>query len=204
MDTPPANPLDSHMDTETRALVEAIHATPTQAVLVVTGAGSRALAWLLGVGGASRTVIEASVPYAATAMRAYIGYEPSKYTSTATAAALARAAHARAIALLEAAPGDRASSVLGVACTATIATDRTKRGEHRAFVAIEDGSGASRVTGVTLEKGARDRDSEEALVSRLVLNALAEASGVAHRLEVSLRPEERLVTASVPPEVAAS
>ena len=49
------------MDADTLTLIESVHATPTRAVLAVTGAGSQALAWLLGVGGASRTVLEATV-----------------------------------------------------------------------------------------------------------------------------------------------
>ncbi|KAL8557499.1 hypothetical protein ACS0TY_004801 [Phlomoides rotata] len=51
------------MDASTRAMVEAIHANPTQAVLYLSGVASQALGWLLSVPGASNTVLEAIVPY---------------------------------------------------------------------------------------------------------------------------------------------
>ena len=45
-----------------RDLVQKIHDSPPQAVLAVAGAGSEAVAWLLGVAGASRTLLEVVVP----------------------------------------------------------------------------------------------------------------------------------------------
>ena len=50
------------MDEAIRDLVAQIHAAHTMAVIVVTGAGSQAVAWLLGVPGASRTVLEVLIP----------------------------------------------------------------------------------------------------------------------------------------------
>lgn len=175
------------MDAKTLALIEQVHGTQTRAVLAVTGAGSQALAWLLGVGGASRTVLEATVPYAASAFAAYAGSTPAEFASTEAAVALARAALERARALEG---GD--FPLVGVGCAATIATDRTKRGEHRAFVACASGDG-TRTYALHIEKGARDRASEEALVSRLVLNALTAACGLEGRLALDLRPTEQLI-----------
>ncbi|KAL8482093.1 hypothetical protein ACS0TY_028297 [Phlomoides rotata] len=51
------------MDASTRAMVEAIHANPTQAVLYLSGGASQAFGWLLSLPGASNTVLEAIVPY---------------------------------------------------------------------------------------------------------------------------------------------
>lgn len=167
------------MPSDVRATVEALHATPGHAVLAVTGAGSLALAWLLGVGGASRTVLEATVPYAASAFAAYAGTTPSEFASEEAARALAVAALERA----ERLGGE--DPLVGLGCAATIATDRAKRGEHRAYVvtARRAGSAPGGVAcsglGLVLEKGARGRAAEEALVSRLVLLALAEAYGLA-------------------------
>ena len=50
------------------SLIEKAHATPHKAVIVVAGAGTQALAWLLGVPGASRTVLETLVPYGRLSM----------------------------------------------------------------------------------------------------------------------------------------
>ena len=44
-------------------IIVKLHAAPPKAVLIAAGAGSSALAWLLSVPGASRTLLEARVPY---------------------------------------------------------------------------------------------------------------------------------------------
>jgi hypothetical protein len=175
------------MPDDVHTLVEAIHASPARAVLAVSGAGSQAIAWLLGVGGASRTVLEATVPYAQSSFVAYAGSAPGEFASPEAARALASASLTRASALSE---GD--TPVLGLGCAATIATDRTKRGEHRAYVAVASAEG-TRGYALHLEKGARDRAGEEDLVSRLVLRALALASGVdANGLALPLLPGEHI------------
>ena len=44
------------------ALVQKIHDSPQQGVLAVSGAGTNAIAWIMGVAGASRTVLEVVIP----------------------------------------------------------------------------------------------------------------------------------------------
>ena len=65
----------------------------------------------------------------------------------------------------------------GVSCTAGLATDRPKRGPHRAHVAVQTAD-QTRHWSLELEKDARSRQEEEQIVSRMVLNAVAEACGV--------------------------
>ena len=79
--------------------VAEIHQSPFMAVLVVTGGGSQALADLFMVPGASRTVLEALVPYGDRSMGEFLGHQPAQAASAETAAALARRAHERALAL---------------------------------------------------------------------------------------------------------
>lgn len=153
-------------------IIEEIHAAPPLAVVAAAGAGSQAVAWLLGVAGASRTLLEVVVPYGRLSMIDFVGREPDQFVSEENARDMASAAYRRALDLRE----DR-QPVLGLACTATIATDRTKRGDHRAFVAVWDQAGCSEY-GLLLDKGLRDREGEEELVSRLIIQALAKASGV--------------------------
>lgn len=81
--------------------------------------------------------------------------------------------------------------VAGVACTATLVTDRPKRGAHRAHIAAWQPAGLVTYY-LKLEKGARNRVEEEALVSRLILNAVAAAVQVGHRLALPLRPGEQV------------
>jgi nicotinamide mononucleotide (NMN) deamidase PncC len=168
------------------ALIEEIHATPHKSVLTVTGAGSQAVAWLLGVAGASRTVLEALVPYGRGSMIALLGTEPEQYVSSQTARDMARAAYRRGLQLVE-----DDSPVVGVAGTATIATDRTKRGDHRCFIATWD-QDRSLQYDLVLEKGARDRAGEEELVSRLLLLALARSFCIESGLELGLTGKECL------------
>ena len=157
------------MDEQVRAQVERLHATPLMAVVAVAGGGFQAVAWLLGVAGASRTLIEAIVPYSEGALRELLGHTPAKNVSPETARRMAEAAYHRA---RKHAPSDR--PVVGVGCTAAIRTDREKRGDHGCFVAAWSERGITTYA-VTFAKGLRDRAAEEDIVSRLVLRALVEA-----------------------------
>ncbi len=170
-------------------VVARIHDTPVRACVVVAGAGARAVAWLLGEPGASRTVLDAQVPYSMAALDEYAGFRTEQHVSADEALALADAAHGRALKLA----GEGGGPVAGVSCTATVATDRPKRGEHRAHVAWRRGD-LARCCSLTLTKGARDRDREEEVVSRLVLRAMAEACGLETDIDLLLLDGERLVT----------
>lgn len=155
--------------------VERLHATPHRTVFAFAGAGSRVLAWLHAVGGSSRTVLEAVDHYHPTSLREALGRDPDQAVSPEVAMDLARGSHARALHLVASEPSPR--PVFGLGLTATIATDRVKRGEHRAEIAAADGLGVRRV-GIGLAKGARDRAGEEELVGRWLLQLAAEASGL--------------------------
>ena len=177
------------MDQEIAQVVAKIHDTPQQSVLAVAGAGNYALAWLLGVGGASRTVLETRVPYGYLAMTDFLGgHAPEQTVSADTARLMARAAWARGMSLRE-----QDAPIVGLACTATIATDRTKRGDHRAFIATWDDESV-KTDSLVLEKGRRDRAGEEDVVSRLVITSIARACGVSAELDLGLAASERLVT----------
>lgn len=189
--TPNGNPALG-MDDAITDVVTRIHGTPQQAALAVAGAGNYALAWLLGVGGASRTVLETRVPYGYLAMTDFLGgYAPEQTVSADTARRMARSAWQRGRSLRE-----TDAPIIGLGCTATIATDRAKRGDHRAYIATWDDAGVT-TDEVTLEKGLRERAGEEDVVSRLVIAALARACGVDAELDLRLAPSERLTTETV-------
>ena len=153
-------------------MVRAIHAAPQQAVLELAG-GTQALAWLHAVGGSSRTVLEATDRYSAASLAALLGHTPAKAVTRDVAAAMAAAARRRAREL--AAPD---TAVVGAACTAALASDRPRRGEHHAVVAVAAALGTA-VCELELAKGTRTRRQEEAAVSLLLLAELAAACGVA-------------------------
>ena len=181
--------IDTLMDASIAEVVIRIHGTPQQAVVAVAGAGNYALAWLLGVGGASRTVLETRVPYGYLAMTDFLGgYAPEQTVSADTARRMARSAWQRGMSLRE-----TDAPIVGLGCTATIATDRTKRGDHRVFIATWDDTAVT-TDAVTLAKGLRERAGEEDVVSRLVIAALARACALEAELDLRLAPRERLLT----------
>lgn len=171
---------------ETRPYIEKIHATPHKAVVAVSGAGAQAVAWLLGVAGASRTVLEARVPYGRESMNSFLGFEPEQSASAQTAKDMARAAYREARSQLE-----DDSPPVGLACAAAIATDRPKRGEHRAYVSAWDQNGNT-LYSLNLHKGLRDRAGEEEVVSRLLVHALMLLSGLESDLDLGLTPGDTL------------
>jgi hypothetical protein len=167
-------------------LVQQIHDTPTRIVLAITGGGSRAVADLLEVSGASRTLIEAQVPYSAESIVAFLGARPDEFCSPRTARALAMAAFLRARKFHQ--PDDQ---IAGLSCTAGLATDRPRRGAHRAHLAMQS-AGITATWSLELLKERRSRAEEERLVGRFLLNAIAEACGAANRLTLDLLEGEHV------------
>ena len=62
-----------------------LHASPWQGVLHITGGGARLLAELLTTPGASATVLEATVPYAESALAELLGRRPDQACAAPTA-----------------------------------------------------------------------------------------------------------------------
>ncbi|MBI4304926.1 MAG: hypothetical protein HY678_01275 [Chloroflexi bacterium] len=171
----------------TTSLVRRIHATRARGALVVTGGGVRALAWLFGEAGASRTVADAQIPYSVAALDEYVGTRAEQHVSADEARRMADRAYWRALELMSRGrPGPIGEvSAFGLGCTAAIVTDRPRRGDHRAHIAARTAT-AVRTYSLVLNKGARDRSGEETVVSRLVLNAVAAACGLDSRLDLKL------------------
>ena len=178
--------MDLALGASARTIIGQIHASPAKAVIVESGAGSGALAWLMGVPGASRTVLEGVIPYSRLSLVSFLGYDPDQYVSSKTCQDMAQAAYTRALDLREG-----QEHVVGLACTATIATDRPKRGDHRAWVCLRDDNGSTTYA-LKLTKDARNRMQEEELVSWLILKALAEAWVPTAEVQLDLVPEDNL------------
>lgn len=87
----------------------------------------QALSWLLTVPGASRTLLDARLPYATQALADLLGgAEPAAFASPETAAAMAAEAY-RAAANI----APFGANVVGLGCSCALATDRPKRGDHK-------------------------------------------------------------------------
>ncbi len=155
-------------------LIASIHASGHQVVLSVTGGGSASLSQLLASPGASRTVLEAVVPYSAAALRQWLGGVPDQACSASTARAMAMAAWLRARQL---APAADVAQLIGLGATAALATDRPRRGPHRIHMAFQTAASTSTAE-LTLEKGRRNREQEESLAAECILRMLGQACAV--------------------------
>jgi len=167
-------------------LVAEIHESPKKVVLALSGGGSMAIGRLLGVEGATRTVLEAIAPYSNQAMIAWLGGRPDQFCSSRSARAMAVAAFHRARRLD---PGK--TCLAGIGCTASLISDRPKKGPHRAHLALQTAS-LTATWSIQLEKGRRSRAEEEELVSRMVLNAVATACHVESQLDLDLVEGEQI------------
>ncbi|MCZ6514675.1 MAG: hypothetical protein O6850_02305 [Acidobacteria bacterium] len=174
------------MEPKLRKILEKIHAAPHRAVVYVTGGAAQAITWLGELPGSSRTLIEAAIPYSPSAVADLLGHTPKKFTSPETARALAEKAYERALGWTAG-----AEPVLGIGCTASLATLRPKRGKHRVIVAARE-SNRTTTYDVTLTKSKRTRAEEDSLASRLVLQALADACGLKADLGLKLMRGERV------------
>ena len=174
------------MDDPVRRLIALLHQSPYRCVLSATGGGAGAIAWLLSVPGGSRTVLEASVPYAEESLAESLGRPPESFCSIPTSRNMAIRAQQRARWLAPGAP------TVGVGCTASLRSDRPKRGDQRFHVSVHTGVRTT-THSLVLVKEARDREAEEEVLDRVLLNALAEAFGLPDRVSVPLLPGEEVI-----------
>jgi nicotinamide mononucleotide (NMN) deamidase PncC len=155
-----------------RKVIEELHVSGRRVVLAITGGGSGAIGELLQVPGGSRMLVEAIVPYDEASLARFLGGAPAQACSEETAAAMARRARERAGIL-----DPDAMATVGLGATASLASDRPKKGEHRCHIAVATSDGVA-VTSIVLEKGRRNRAAEEDVVARTIVTALARACGV--------------------------
>lgn len=144
-----------------------LHDTSWQGVFYLAGGGTSLIGEMLNTAGASRTVLDVRIPYAATAMAELLGAPPEQACSDTTARAMAMGAFQQARRLGAAQP-------FGFACTASLATDRIKRGEHRAHAAIQTRTG----TWTAFWTFSGSRPEEEAALSEALWAKLGQALDV--------------------------
>lgn len=192
-------PVDPNLS-ERVSLIESIHPSGVQLVLALSGGGSLVLGDLLSVPGGSRTLLEATVPYSTKSVDDYLGRVPDRYCCRRTARFLAMTSFHRGMRIIRSRAGANAPDdlddfidLIGVGCTASLATNREKKGEHRIHIATQT-LRRTIVFSLVLLKGARSRREEERLVADLILNAVENArrentpSSIASTLPSALAP----------------
>ena len=168
------------MDSELNKFITSLHASEYRCVLALTGAGSTALSWLLAVPGSSRTLIEATVPYSLESLTDLLGEHPQTAVSMRTAQYMAHKAFCKAKFLIS-----NPSMLIGVGCTATIATDREKKGDHSAYISIMSDQGLTNWH-LEFKKGLLSRSQEEESTSLAILHAISNTINLQPKLVIEL------------------
>jgi hypothetical protein len=182
--------------------VESVLASGVRIGVVCTGGGSLLVTWLLNHAGASRAMVEAQIPYHPAALAEYLEAPGPHRVEAGTAVQLASRAWRRACDLTApaaAVAGDReggaptlgadvagrsaagaapAAPVVGLGCTAALATRRPRRGADRAAIALRT-AGSCEVCVVNWDRDAAPRQKQEELLSEVGLAALGQACGLA-------------------------
>ncbi|MBQ5368474.1 MAG: hypothetical protein IIU43_13455 [Thermoguttaceae bacterium] len=145
-------------------------------VASISGGGSAFLSDYLATPGASASFLEGLVPYSPESTDLFLGFSPDQYCSEKTARQLASRALRRALEL-DARRMSRSGEakplgpLAGVGVTASLASDRPKKGEHRAYCAVAL-QGAVFSAQFTLDKGSRTRAQEERITADFILSTL--------------------------------
>ena len=148
-----------------------------KAYFAIAGGGTDALADLLRTPGASGLVEGAAIPYSPDQMIEFLGYEVAQACCQATAWKMANAAFRRVI------NNKAGRSPLGVACTAALGTNRVRKGESRAHIALQTSDAVYTFTvrfardeqkeqSASADDFASIRAQQEQIVSKLLLSAL--------------------------------
>lgn len=139
--------------------------------VAATGAGAGLQELLWAVPGCSSFLVGASFPYASSDLSRFVGFDPKRSCCEDTAILMALEAHARA-------GGDQGNQdAIGLGLTATVATNRVHKGDHRVHIATVSKDGC-RTLSSTFIKGEALRVDEGNCCDILAFNLLLVAAGL--------------------------
>jgi hypothetical protein len=174
-------------------IIEKIHSSPYRFVIVSSGGGTNAISEILKIPGASKSVLEAYVPYARESLDYYLLKQPDHYCSLDTTLSMAAKAYSAAKKID---PNSNHKNLLGIAVTASLATNYLKKGEHKFFIAIQTYKYSSSFS-YSFKKGELTRNQEEQIVTEHIIKAIAQASGIKN---ISIPQSSSLATKTVKAE----
>ncbi len=123
-------------ETKWYALLDDLHLSPLKIAIVVAGGGSGAIGHCFRRQGASRTFVEAVIPYSRAAMTDYLGGKSiDSNASPSTAMHLSERAYQRAVGLCDTNEANIAH--VGLSLVAALPTDPPRRGQDRIHVALQ-------------------------------------------------------------------
>ncbi|MEE2884366.1 MAG: hypothetical protein VX701_01555 [Chloroflexota bacterium] len=159
------------METAIQTVIQRLHTVKGMASIAISGGGAQALTWLLTTAGASKTILEINTPYSRQSLSNFLGKD-NPPVNLETAVSMAKQSYQRAISLR-----NKNEPVTGLGCTASIISNKTKKGLHRCHIAVWNNNSVSTYS-MSLIKGRRDRVGEDRIVSYLILKALADSLSV--------------------------
>ena len=164
------------MTTLNQQLIETVYSSDGQFSLAITGGGTSAIASLFEVPGASSTLLEATVPYHSAALGRFVSGSGPLGCNTHTARAMAMSAYTSARSI---SPED---NVIGIGCTAAIATNRVRKGTDRCHIAVQ---AAEFTTTYDIDLNREDdRREQEAICRDAIIAAMARA------VDISIDPPD--------------
>ncbi|MXW52995.1 MAG: hypothetical protein F4X44_07910 [Gammaproteobacteria bacterium] len=170
------------------SIVEKIHLSDWRGVFYVTGGGSLLLSDLLTVPGASATVLDARIPYAGAALEEATHQELVQACSSTAAQTLAMQAFLKAREL------DSHRHLFGLGVTASLATNREKKGRLRAYIALQTAS-KTQVSELVFSRDT-SRMEQEQLLAETSLRKLASGLSIKDSLKAS--GSDRVANATEP------
>ena len=176
------------MNEKLESTISRIHSSNVKAVLCVSGVGTKAIAWLLEIPGASNTILEGIIPYSQSSLINFIGSIPSNAVSEQTSQEMARASYKRAIKLRA-----ENSEVIGIGCTGAISTNRERKGANHAYISICSQNSISS-THIELKKGLRNRIEEETIISHAILDSISKFLWKESSITICLESSENINT----------
>ena len=159
-------------------IIKKVHSSPYRFVLVSSGGGTNAISEILKVPGASTSVLEAYVPSAKESLDYYLLKQPDHYCSLDTTLSMAAKAYSAAKKID---PDTNPKYLLGIAVTASLATNYSKKGEHKFFIAIQTYKYSSSFS-YSFIKGELTREEEEQVVTDHIINAISQSCEVQSKI----------------------
>ena len=176
------------MDKEIENLINQIHSIDNiKGSIVITGCGISSLSWLFGISGTSNTIITSYVPYSMNSLKEFLGKELSSHVSEEEAINMAKVAYQNSKNLTDKKDD---MHLFGLGCTGAISTNRDRKGEDRAHIAIATRNSLSYFS-LYFDKYNRDRISEDIIISKQIINCIAKAHGIEETIPLNLLENEK-------------
>ena len=178
------------MNSDIKKIIKNIHSIiGVKGSVVITGCGINALSWLFSIPGTSNTILTSYVPYSKNSLQDFLGKKLTHHVSEEEAINMAEKAYEKSKDFLDQSEND--TILFGLGCTGAISTNRERKGEDRAHIAIKTLNSLDSFS-LYFDKNNRDRISEDIIISKQIINCIANAHGINNNIPLNLLENEKL------------